>query len=50
MTKLVVLDVDGVLLDTKIGAFKLLAEAVGKGEEMQKQHAEYEKRKYSGSY
>ncbi|MBI4017235.1 MAG: HAD family phosphatase [Candidatus Aenigmarchaeota archaeon] len=50
MQKLVVLDVDGVLLDTKIGGFKLLAEAVGKGEEMRKQHAEYEKRKHQGPW
>ena len=50
MPKLIVFDVDGVLLTTEVGGFKLLAEALGKGEEMRKQHAEYEKRKHSGPW
>ncbi|MBI4148343.1 hypothetical protein HY490_03575, partial [Candidatus Woesearchaeota archaeon] len=50
MPTLIVFDVDGVLLDTDTGGFKLLAEAIGKGEEMHRLHEEYEQRKHAGPW
>ncbi|MBI4147725.1 HAD family phosphatase [Candidatus Woesearchaeota archaeon] len=50
MPKLIVFDVDGVLLDTDTGGFKLLAEAIGKGQDMRRLHQEYEKRKHAGPW
>ncbi len=50
MQKLIVFDVDGVLLDTDVGGFKLLAAAIGKAEEMRKQHEEYKKRMHAGPW
>lgn len=50
MPKLAVFDADGVLLDTKIGGFKLLAESIGKAEQVRLHHEEYERRKHAGPW
>lgn len=48
--KLIVFDIDGVLLDVKIGGFKHLAIEIGKEKEIKDLHAEYEKRKHKGPW
>lgn len=44
--KLIVFDVDGVLLNTKMGAFKDILVILGKGKEVRKIDKEYQKRKH----
>ncbi len=48
--KLVVFDVDGVLIDTEIGSFKELGVMLGKEEEVRKHDEEYQKRKHLGPW
>jgi len=50
MEKLVVFDVDGVLIDTELGSFKDLGVMLGKEKEIKKHHEEYERRKYLGPW
>jgi phosphoserine phosphatase len=48
--KLVVFDVDGVLLDVNPGGFEHLARAIGKEDEVAELHREYESRKSKGPW
>lgn len=50
MKKLVVFDVDGTLIDTKIGSFKELGVLLGKEHEVRKHDEEYQKRKHLGPW
>ena len=50
MKKLIVFDVDGVLIDTDKGSFKELGIMFGKEREIQEHHEEYEKRKHLGPW
>lgn len=48
--KLIVFDVDGVLLDNKLGGFKDILVLLGKEKEVKKIHKEYQKRKFIGPW
>ena len=48
--KMAVFDVDGVLLDNKLGGFKDVLIVLGKGEEVKKADNEYQERKYWGPW
>ena len=48
--KLAVFDVDGTLIDTKVGTFKDLGLMLGKEEEIKAHHEEYERRKHLGPW
>jgi phosphoserine phosphatase len=48
--KLIVFDVDGVLLNTKMGAFKDILIILGKGKEVRKIDEEYQKRRHLGPW
>jgi phosphoserine phosphatase len=50
MKKLIVFDVDGVLIDTDKGSFKELGLMFGKEKKIQEHHKEYEKRKHLGPW
>lgn len=50
MEKLVVFDVDGVLIDTKIGSFKEMGILIGKEKEIKEHAEEYERRKHLGPW
>ncbi len=50
MEKLVVFDVDGVLIDTKIGSFKEIGILLGKEKEIKEHAEEYERRKHLGPW
>lgn len=48
--KLIVFDVDGVLLSNKLGGFKDILVILGKGKEVKKIDKEYQKRKHAGPW
>jgi len=50
MKKLIVFDVDGTLIDTKIGSFKDIGVILGKEAEIKAHTKEYEKRKHLGPW
>ncbi len=51
MTKqLIVFDVDGVILNNKMGGFKDILVLLGKGEEVQRINKEYQRRKHKGPW
>ena len=50
MVKLIVFDVDGTLIDTKIGSFKELGIYLGKEKEIREHDEEYQRRKHLGPW
>lgn len=49
-TKLIVFDVDGVLLDNKMGGFKDILVLLGKEKEVQRIDEEYQRKKFTGPW
>lgn len=47
---LVVFDIDGVILDVDLGGFKYLAQAIGKQDEVEELHKEYQRRRKKGPW
>lgn len=50
MEKLIVFDVDGVLIDTEIGSFKEIGILLGKEKQVREHAEEYKRRKYLGPW